>query len=63
MGSGVMGKAESKKTCLDCLYCKVSVKSTEKIRLCYCAVTDKKVKHKDKFWLEKKLCKMFWDMT
>jgi len=58
-----MNMAESKKTCLDCLYCKVSAKSTEKIRFCYCSVKGNKVRHKDKYWVEKKLCKMFWDMS
>jgi len=32
------------KTCFDCLHCKVSAKSTEKFRLCFCAETKKKAK-------------------
>jgi hypothetical protein len=51
-----------KETCLDCLYCKVSAKSTEKRRLCFCAKREKEVRHREGFWLTKKLCKDFESM-
>jgi hypothetical protein len=51
------------KTCSDCLHCKVSAKSTEKCRLCFCAETKKKVKHKEHYWLAKNVCRKFEDMT
>jgi len=51
------------KTCLDCLYCKVSKKSTEKCRLCYCAETKKQEKHRENYWLTKPTCRMFEDMS
>ena len=56
-------KTETKKTCVDCLHCKVSVKSTEKCRLCFCSETTKKIKHKEPFWLARPVCKKFDDMT
>jgi hypothetical protein len=51
------------KTCIDCLYCKVSVKSTQKCRLCFCAETKKKVNHKEPYWLMKPVCRKFEDMS
>jgi hypothetical protein len=51
------------KTCFDCLHCKVSANSTEKNRLCFCDETEKKVRHKDLYWLNKKVCKKFEDMS
>ena len=51
------------KTCIDCLYCKVSRTSTEKKRLCFCSEKKKKVNHTEKYWLEKKPCSEFEDMT
>jgi len=50
------------KTCFDCLHCKVSAKSTEKFRLCFCAETKKKAKHKEPYWIKKKVCGKFEDM-
>ena len=55
-------KEEIKKICFDCLYCKVSRKSTENLRLCFCAKTKKRVKHKEHYWLAKKVCAKFEDM-
>jgi hypothetical protein len=52
-----------KKTCLDCLFCKVAAKSTENNRLCYCSETKSKQRHKEKYWLAKKPCDFFEDMT
>ena len=49
-------------TCFDCLYCKVSVKSTANCRLCFCAESLKKAKHKEPYWFTKKVCEKFNDM-
>jgi hypothetical protein len=51
------------KTCFDCLHCKVSVKSTDKCRLCFCSENKTKANHKDNYWLSKPLCKLFSDMS
>ena len=56
-------KTKNAKTCFDCLHCKVSAKSTEKCRLCFCAKTEKRGRHKDPYWLEKKVCKNFYNMS
>jgi hypothetical protein len=60
MGSMEMSR---QKTCLDCLNCKVSAKSTDKCRLCFCSETKKKINRKETYWLTKKLCDEFEDMT
>jgi len=52
-----------KKTCFDCLNCKVSAKSTEKRRLCFCSEKKKKENHKEKYWMNKKVCEEFEDMA
>jgi len=51
------------KTCLDCLYCKVSAKSTDKCRLCFCERINEKKLHKEPYWLAKKPCVDFEDMA
>jgi hypothetical protein len=56
-----MAKAKNK-TCIDCLYCKVSVNSTIRIRLCYCAKEGKETQYPEAFWLEKKVCGEFSNM-
>jgi hypothetical protein len=56
-----MSKAK-KKTCLDCLHCKVSVRSTVNNRLCFCSETEKKERHREMFWQVKKVCKQFVNM-
>jgi len=53
----------NKKTCFDCLHCKVSAKSTKNCRFCFCAETAKKEKHKEPFWIDKQICKKFEDMS
>ena len=53
----------NEKTCFDCLHCKVSKKSTDKCRLCFCAETKKKERHKETYWLVKPVCKKFEDMA
>ena len=54
---------KKKKTCFDCLHCKVSIASTKDYRLCFCSETKKKRKHKDTYWLAKPLCRKFEDMS
>jgi hypothetical protein len=54
---------KKQKTCLDCLYCKVSAKSTANCRLCFCSETKSKERHKDAYWLAKNLCRKFEDMS
>jgi hypothetical protein len=56
-----MKKIKSK-TCLNCLHCKVSAKSTANNRLCYCGIADKVKKHKEFYWLTKKVCNAFNSM-
>jgi hypothetical protein len=53
----------NQKTCADCLHCKVSAKSTEKCRLCFCSESKKHIKHKETYWLVKKPCNEFEDMA
>jgi hypothetical protein len=55
-------KGTKKQTCLDCLYCKVSAKSTPNMRLCFCSETPKKKRHKELYWLAKKVCNEFENM-
>jgi hypothetical protein len=56
-------KTKPLKSCIDCLHCKVSAKSTKNNRLIFCAETKKKQNHKEKYWLAKKVCKKFEDMS
>jgi hypothetical protein len=56
-----MAKAKNK-TCLDCLHCKVSAKSTANVRLCYCAKEGTEAQHRDPFWSEKQVCGEFYNM-
>ena len=53
---------EEKKTCFDCLHCKVSAKSTSSCRLCFCLETGEKEMHKEPYWQEKPVCEKFSDM-
>ena len=52
-----------KKSCVDCLHCKVSSWSMENYRLCFCAESEKKKKHKERYWRAKTVCGKFEDMT
>jgi len=52
-----------KKTCVDCLHCKVSARSTENRRLCFCSQTKSKERHKEHYWLVKPSCRKFEDVT
>ena len=54
---------ENRKTCFDCLYCKVSAKSTENCLLCFCEKAETKKNHKERYWLSKEVCKNFDDMA
>ena len=51
------------KTCVDCLYCRVSRTSTDENRLYFCSQKKNKVNHKENYWLAKKPCDEFEDMT
>jgi len=55
--------SNEKKKCTDCLHCKVSVKSTENYRLCYCTEIGKKAVVSENYWRDKAVCKNFKDMT
>jgi hypothetical protein len=52
-----------KKTCVDCLYCKVSAQSTKTCRICFCAKIGKKATISELYWLNKTVCKRFEDMS
>ena len=55
---------EEKKTCLDCLHCKVAANVWKKGRWCFCALSKNKPKYIEKYWqIKKKVCKMFDDMS
>jgi len=57
-------KANKKnKNCCDCLHCKVSDKSTLNYRMCFCVKTEKKANHTEAYWMKKKLCCLFDDMS
>ena len=51
-----------KETCLDCLHCKVSAKSTEQQRLCFCVMAENAKTHKEAYWFGKKVCSAFESM-
>ena len=51
------------KTCVDCLHCKVSVKSTENCRMCFCAKFGKKAVVSELHWGKKQVCQKFEDMS
>jgi hypothetical protein len=55
-------KKTKNKTCIDCLHCKVSAKSTANNRLCYCAKERKETQPQDPFWSERKVCGEFSSM-
>jgi hypothetical protein len=55
-------KGTKEENCIDCLHCKVSAKSTENQRLCFCAKAEKAVRHREPFWLGKKACGAFEGM-
>jgi len=54
---------KTKKNCTECLYCKVSMNSTTKCRLCFCSVKNREEKHDEKYWKLKPVCNNFFDMS
>ncbi|GHV96502.1 hypothetical protein AGMMS50293_28220 [Spirochaetia bacterium] len=55
-------RKEKMNLCVDCLHCKVSAKSTKNNRLCFCAENKKWERHREAYWLTKKVCTEFYDM-
>jgi len=51
------------KTCIDCLHCKVSKKSKGNWWLCFCSKISKKAIINEVYWLNKPVCKEFYDMS
>ena len=51
-----------KKTCFDCLHCKVSAVKVENKTYYFCAMKKNRMCKEAKYWLEKKLCMKFDDM-
>jgi hypothetical protein len=51
------------KNCTDCLHCKVSAKSVEKCRLCFCSQELVKETYEEPYWLDKNVCNYFEDMS
>ncbi|MCL2441071.1 MAG: hypothetical protein FWD14_04975 [Treponema sp.] len=54
---------DSKKTCGDCLHCKVSYSPTKINRLCFCAKKNHKEYETEIKWLNRSVCGMFEDMS
>ena len=52
-----------KRKCIDCLHCKVSVRSTENCRLCFCTEIGRIAVINELYWLNKKACENFEDMS
>jgi len=51
------------KKCCDCLHCKVYEGSTVECRLCFCSERKTKAYYQEKYWMTKKVCDDFEDMT
>jgi len=54
---------KNKKSCIDCLHCKVCAMSTKNSRLCFCSKTKNKERDLEIFWRNKNVCKKFVDMV
>ena len=52
-----------KRKCIDCLFCKVSVKSTENCRMCFCTEIGRIAVISELYWLNKSVCQQFEDMS
>jgi len=52
-----------KRKCTDCLNCKVSSMSTKDNKLCFCSQAKKKKCFTLAYWITKKVCKNFNDMS
>jgi hypothetical protein len=55
-------KKRKNKTCIECFHCKVSAKSTENRRLCFCAKEGTETRPQEPFWVEKEVCGAFEGM-
>jgi hypothetical protein len=53
---------KKEESCVDCLHCKVSAKSTKNNRLCFCSEAKNKRNHKELYWIKKETCKNFESM-
>ena len=51
------------RTCTDCLFCKVASCSTRNSRLCFCSKDKITSYDLETYWLLKKVCKKFEDMS
>jgi hypothetical protein len=56
-------KNTKKGNCLDCLYCKVSAKSTENLQLCYCGMAENAQNRQEPYWAGRKVCSAFENMA
>ena len=56
-------ESAEKRKCTDCLNCKVSMKSTEDNRLCFCSKIGRKAVISETYWLKKPVCVNFNDMS
>jgi hypothetical protein len=55
-------KTGKKRSCVDCLLCKVSKMSNDKCRLCYCSGKKTRIIHQESYWLKKTVCQKFKGM-
>jgi len=53
---------EKEKVCADCLHCKVSAKSTDNCKSCFCSQIGKKAIISEIYWFNKSICNKFEDM-
>jgi len=64
MSNEQRGKSKKKKkNCCDCLHCKVYEGSTVEYRLCFCSERKTKVYYQEKYWMAKRVCDVFEDMS
>jgi len=59
----LMSEKNENKNCGDCLNCKVASCSTRNSRLCFCSKDKNKIYDLEIYWLTKKVCKKFNDMS
>jgi len=58
-----LAMSNEKRKCTDCLHCKVSVKSSEECRLCFCTEVGRKAVLQEFYWRNKSVCHNFEDMS
>ena len=58
-----LAMSNEKSNCTDCLHCKVSVKSSEECRLCFCSEVGRKAVLQEFYWRNKSVCHNFEDMS